>query len=57
MKRLKVSTQTIRILTSPDLRAVAGGSDNTSIGSGYTICLTRVRTLCTTVVSARCTEP
>ena len=57
MKRLTLNRQTVRILTAADLRHVAGASDDTSINSGYTVCLTRMRYLCTTTVSDRCTTP
>jgi hypothetical protein len=56
MKKLKIRAQTLRILTATDLAHVPGGSDDTSINSGLTVCITRVNTLCT-VISSLCTIP
>jgi hypothetical protein len=56
MEKLKLSKHTLRILTSADLTRVVGASDDTSINSGLTICITRVATLCT-VISKLCTIP
>jgi hypothetical protein len=54
--KLRVNSQTLRILASVDLARVAGASDDTTIHSGLTICITRIQTLCT-VISAHCTIP
>lgn len=56
MKRLKINKQAVRVLRSADLSYVNGASDDTSINSGLTICITRVATLCT-VISGLCTIP
>jgi hypothetical protein len=56
-KKLKLSKQTLRVLTHVELaRAVGASDDDTSINSGLTICITRVATLCT-VISKLCTVP
>jgi hypothetical protein len=56
MNKLRLSKQTVRILSSQQLTQARGASDDTSINSGYTVCLTRMLTLCT-VISARCQTP
>lgn len=55
-RRLALDKHTIRILTSADLASAAGASDDTSVNSGLTICITRIATLCT-VISRLCTVP
>jgi hypothetical protein len=54
--KLKLSKQTLRLLTNADLALAMGASDDTSINSGLTICITRIATLCT-VISKLCTVP
>jgi hypothetical protein len=54
--KLHIDRQTLRVLSAFDLPHAVGASDDTSINSGLTVCITHINTLCT-VISSLCTVP